>query len=409
MKQLLTIGLILAALLVSTSFMPLVGLNGTQEASAYYREPCRWTSSTIYWRAMSNLTSTDLADSKLAIAGWNDAPVSLFFDQVTSGENIQLYSGYRPDLPDTQGFTIIACNTSTQRFVGVGWVTINDYLTNGLTSQHRQSVIAHEMGHTLGLDENSNPSSTNDEKTLMYPDDLSYSLYKVFVPVLDDIRGAQVWYGGRTSNSQCPPNYNQNGVVEYNPDTPTCSSSNPDLPMTERVTTAGAGNRAFASQYSTSTSMPSVGTTVMMTKVKANTLYRFSLGFHSGTNVADQFNRMATIELDNNGIYASYIDTGGNVKTVTIWSGTPSTTTTYFLEIVVQKSTFKTPVGVYAYKDDGSGSTPPTYLGSAQFDSGVLWNSYGMYFGTGVWTDSSSNPLSNYQVKEYYNRLRSYT
>ncbi len=32
-----------------------------------------------------------------------------------------------------------------------------------------------------------------------------------------------------------------------------------------------------------------------------------------------------------------------------------------------------------------------------------------MFFGTGVWTDSSSNPLPNYQVTEYYNRRRTYT
>lgn len=239
----------------------------------------------------------------------------------------------------------------------------------------------------------------------MYSTSASYSTYHIFVPVLDDIRGAQAWYGSVTSAPECTE-FNQNGDVTY---TGTCSSTNPALPMTERVTTAGAGNRAFASQYATSTSMPAVGTALMMTKVQPSTLYRFSLGFHSGTNVADQFNRMATIELDNNGIYASYIDTGGNVKTVTIWAGTPSTTTTYFLEVVVEKGSFSTPTAVYAYQDNGGGSTPPTYLGSAEFDSGVLWNSYGMYFGTGVWTDSTTSPLSNYQVSEYHNRLRSYT
>lgn len=120
---------------------------------------------------------------------------------------------------------------------------------------------------------------------------------------------------------------------------------------------------------------------------------------------------MVTIELDNDGIKASYVNTGGGVTTTTIWSGTPSTTTRYFLEVVAEQSTTGlTTAAVYAYQDDGGGSTPPTYLGSARFTSGINWNTYNtMYFGTGVWTDNSSNPLSNYSVSEYYDRMRSYT
>ncbi|HKU50075.1 MAG TPA: hypothetical protein VJP79_09000 [Nitrososphaera sp.] len=244
----------------------------------------------------------------------------------------------------------------------------------------------------------------------MYFDSTPYDSYGIFAPTLDDIRGvtsSSLYGGGIAKTPQCFEHNSSGGDVIW---TGTCSSSNAALPMTEKTTVAGT-HRAFASQTNLGQVMPSVGAVLMTVKVKPTTAYRFSLGIHSTNNVADSTNRMATIELDNTGIKASYVNTGGTVSTTTIWSGTPSTSTTYFLEVVAVKSTTGlTVAGVYAYIDNGSGAVEPTFLGSAKFTSGINWNTYGtMHFGTGVWTDSSSNPLSNYQVSEYYNRMRSYT
>lgn len=402
-------GIIVSTLLVMTGILAPLGTNLMQSAEAYVRFSCSQQGPTITYRADSSVPSGYLSAIHLSMANWNNAPVNMFLDEVTSSEKITIKAATNGN----NGITAITswpvagrCNPSTGYMNTPVTITLNTSYLDGYSNQQRQNTIAHETGHAIGLDHaDSGVSDSDAQKTLMYSTNNNYVTYKIYVPVLDDIRAAQAWYGTVTSTSECTE-YNQNGDVVY---TGTCSSGSPALPMTEKVTTAGAGNRAFASQFSSGQSMPSVGTMLMMTKVQPSTLYRFSLGTHSGSNVADSFNRMATIELDNNGIYASYINTGGSVTTVTIWSGTPSTSTTYYLEVVVEQGSFSTPTAVYAYKDDGGGTDAPTYLGSASFDSGVLWNSYSMWHGTGVWTDSGSSPLSNYQVKEYYNRLQSYT
>lgn len=400
-------GIIAATLMIMASFSTPLSNNLMQNAEAYFLLECEQNGPTITWRADSTVTTAYLDAIKLVMANWNNAPVNMFLDQTTSGEEILLTKSNLGN----NGINAITswpgndrCNESTGYMNTPATITMNSYYMDGFSKQKKQNTIAHEVGHAIGL-AHSDTTGTNDEKTLMYSTDANYNTYKIFVPVLDDIRAAQAWYGSVTSTSECTE-FNQNGDVTY---TGTCSGSNPALPMNERVTTAGAGNRASASQYSTGQSLPSVGTVLMMAKVDPNTLYRFGLGVRSYHNVADPVYRMATIELDNNGIYASYVDTGGNVQTVTVWSGTPSTSSVYFLEVVVQKDTFSSPAAVYAYQDNGGGSTPPTFLGSASFNSGILWNSYDMYYGTGVWTDSSGNPLSNYDVTQYYNRLRSYT
>jgi hypothetical protein len=382
--------------------------NYIQKADGYIAYPCEHPSSTILYRTSSGMSTGYLTPIRYAVATWNDVPSTMFLDATTSGERIFIEAaslGFFGPLGQTAFLNSQICNPSTGD-LNTSTITLNTDLLAGAEMEKIQAVAGHELGHAIGLDHTG--SGTNAVKTLMYATIDQYNSYGIFVPTLDEIRAIQFVYGGGIAKTpECSEHNSSGGDIVY---TGTCSSSNAALPMTEKVTTAGT-HRAFASQTSGGQAMPSVGTVLMMTKVKPSTLYRFSLGIHSTNNVADSSNRMATIELDNDGIKVSYVNTGGTVTTTTIWSGTPSTTTTYFLEVVAEKSTTGlTAAAVYAYKDDGGGSTPPTYLGSARFTSGINWGTYStMHFGTGVWTDSSSNPLSNYQVSEYYNRMRSYT
>ncbi|MEM3152591.1 MAG: hypothetical protein QXW26_03950 [Candidatus Nitrosocaldus sp.] len=272
----------------------------------------------------------------------------------------------------------------------------------------KQNTIAHELGHAVvGLGDNRD-TSTNFKATLMYYTDISYTIYKIFAPTLDEIRGTQNIYGTTIPTSTCTP-FTKNGSVTYNG---TCSSDNPALPINLKVLRAGNNNYAFASQYSSSQALPTVGTVMMMTKVNANTPHHFSIGIHTTSNFGDPYNRMITVRLDKsvrNGVQTSYIDTGGNLKIEYLWRGTISTSSTYFLQIVIQQDSFSSPAGVYAYLDDNGGSTPPTYLGSKLVRSGILWNSYNVYYAVGVWSDNEYRLLSDYTVREYYNRLRSYS
>ncbi|WP_337862020.1 matrixin family metalloprotease [Nitrososphaera sp.] len=406
MRGAIFVGTLLSALLVLANIGPLTQMNPIQTAEAYALYGCRHPSSTINYRTDSGMSSGYLTPIRYAVVTFNDVPANFFLDAVTSGERIFINTadlGLFGPLGQTAFANGQICDPGTGN-LNTSTITLNTALLNGEGMEKRQAVAAHELGHAVGL------AHTSNSRTLMYSTIAFFDTYSIFVPTLDEIRGLQsisLYGGGIAYTPTCTPFNSSGGSITWSG---TCSSSNAALPMTERITVAGT-HRAFASQFATGQSMPSVGSVLMMAKVTPTTNYRFSLGIHSGSNVADPTNRMVTIELDNDGIKASYVNTGGGVTTTTIWSGTPSTTTRYFLEVVAEQSTTGlTTAAVYAYQDDGGGSTPPTYLGSARFTSGINWNTYNtMYFGTGVWTDNSSNPLSNYSVSEYYDRMRSYT
>ncbi len=410
MKETVFSGILLSALLVLAAIAPLTQMHPVQSAEAYMLYGCKHPSSTITYRTASGMSTSYLTPIQYAIATFNDVPANFFLDSVTSGGRIYIETaalGAFGPLGQTAFANGQICDPGTGN-LNTSTVTLNTDLLAFEGMEKRQAVAAHEIGHAIGLAHSG--SSSNAQKTLMYATISMFDTYHIFVPTLDEVRALQsstLYGGGIAKTPECYEHNSSGGDVEY---TGTCSSSNAALPMTEKVTTAGT-HRAFASETQNGQSMPSVGTVLMMTKVKPNTLYRFSLGIHSTNNVADSSNRMVTVELDNDGIKASYVNTGGSVTTTTIWSGSPSTSTTYFLEVVAEKSTTGlTTAAVYAYQDDGGGSTAPTYLGSARFTSGINWNTYStMHFGTGVWTDNSGNPLSNYTVSEYYNRMRSYT
>jgi hypothetical protein len=376
--------------------LDVIGTNPVQQASAYVTTGCYFGSSTVTWRAGANLTSTYATDLRYAIADHNNDGTNVFFDEVTSGGNLIAYTWNHPETT-ARGVTFLPAGCSGSYGSSTVSVLINDPVVSGFTSQKRQATWSHELGHALGLDHPTG-SGTNYEATNMKPTATSYDTYGIFYPVLDDIRGIASIYGMSTSTSQCNTS-TQSGSVTY---TGTCSSSNPALPMTEKVTTAGSSNRAFA--YDSTTSLPSVGTILITSKVQPNTLFRFSTGVHTNTNVADGGSRYGTIEVDNDGFKAAWSFLG-LTQTATISSSTPSTTTIYFLELVMQDGKS---ASAHVYQDNGGGSTPPTYIGKATFTPSGSWTGT-KYTGTGVWTDSGSNPKSDYTVSQHFNKQKSYT
>ncbi|GBC72620.1 hypothetical protein HRbin04_00010 [archaeon HR04] len=376
------------------------------EVNAYSRYQCV-VPALLTWQSV-NLPSDYLQAVRLAVVNWNNVPSGLSLSEVSQDGNILIKRENKGD-NRTPGITYFAQCDGTRRPLPV-IIGLNSYYLDGYDILRKQNVVSHELGHAAaGLAHNIG-TSTNSKATLMYENDDSYNIYKIFAPTLDEIRGTQNIYGTTTPTSTCTP-FTKNGSVTYNG---TCSSNNPALPINLKVLQAGNNNYAFASQYSSSQALPTVGTVMMTTKVNANTPHHFSMGIYTTSNFGDPYNRMITVRLDKsvrNGIQTSYIDTGGNLKIEYLWQGTISTSSTYFLQIVIQQDSFSSPAGVYAYLDDGGGSTPPTYLGSKLVRSGILWNSYNVYYAVGAWSDNEYRLLSDYTVREreYYNRLRSYS
>lgn len=360
--------------------------NPNEVANGFILDDCKQPSSIVTWEEDSGgLSTTNRAEFEITTFNYNQLPVDVFFTEVDSGGQIKIGEFNQPD--GALGFYIATC-TNGETYDQGNPVEINVAETSGESSRLRQMVWAHELGHALGLD---HPNSIPSNRSIMHQGTSKYDDNHIFVPVLDDINGLQFIYGTPQSTPQC--NFsNNNGNVDY---IGTCGSEDAALPMTVEVITAGSGHRAFA--YDTAgESLPSSGTALFTTKVTPNTLYRFSTGIHTNTDVFDDGSRYATIELDDDGIKAVNSEL---FPVTTISSDSPEVGTTYFLQLVVQEGVDAV---AYAFEDDGSVVSEPTFLGSATFETSGTWTGT-KYFGTGVWTDSSSNPKSDYDVEFYSN------
>ena len=366
------------------------------ESFAYTQFSCDgWAPNILTWEE-NGLSSTNISNIKEVISNYNQLQIDMYFIEKSSGADVE-FTTYNDIFDDARGFTSpnpsIGCNPEIN---GTFEISLNEGAHTLSSNQKKQATWSHEVGHLLGLN-HPTETGTNADAANMRPTATSYDSHGIFVPVLDDIRGFQDLYGQPDSTPQCT-NYNSNGSIDY---TGTCSSESSALPMTEKITTSGTSFRAFANDTPQGNTMPDSNSLLMTTKVEPNILYRFSMGIHSNTDISDGSSRYATAEIDNSGIFAAWTNPVGTTSTSTISSTTPSTSSTYFLEIISQENDDTT---VYAYIDDSTGTNAPTFLGSAKFLPSLSWSGT-KYFGTGVWTDSGSNPASNYDVTEYYNLM----
>ena len=384
MKKLFQVLIIFSTLVFLSQFYDFGG-----EAYGYNLFPCN-QNSIVTWAEETSLTATNRADLDLALFNINSIPANVFFTEDDTDTDLVVKEIFEA-VPTLGGRAMLVC-AFPPLFEKEGSIAINTFNTDSYPSQKRQAIWAHELLHGLGLDHSGNTTST--ETSLMHASIEMYNSHKIFVPVLDDINGLQAIYGETPSTPQCNFSSN-NGQITY---TGTCSSENSALPMTEEVLTSDSGHRTFAYDKSTGDSLPSSGTALFTTKVTSDTLYRFSTGIHTNTDVSDSDNRFATIELDNDGIKAV---TSNFIPVTTISGSSPQVGTTYFLELVVQEG--KDAVA-YAYEDNGTPTVQPTFLGSATFATSGSWSGT-KFFGTGVWTDNTSNPKSNYDVDFYSNHF----
>ncbi len=398
MKMRATYGLIMASILFAAISIP--GLQNAVQppgqsgslipaAQGYVLYSCKWSTSTITWKSI-NLTSTNLADTKDAIAHWNDAGQNLFIDQTTGTPKLEYYSVTRSDVT-WLGLTVSQCLVPNYTLSTI-------YLNNFKIAGDRIKAVttsAHETGHAIGLD-HTQTSDSDGGGALMWP-----VISSRISAQLDDVRASKAVYGSKTSTSECTE-LNVNGDVTY---TGTCSGSNPALPMTEAVTSATSTSKAFARTTSSATTLPSNGALVMTAKVKANTVGKFIMGAFTSTDINNSLNRVAAIEMSSDGFWLTRSSTSGFVRSQ-ISSTAPIVGQVYYLVLVIRDDQMS---GGYVDKDNGGPTDPPTFLGNPVFTSVQLPWSSSVYYGTGAYTTGTGQPLSSYTVSEYYNLLKSYT
>jgi hypothetical protein len=181
----------LIGIITTMSVMSIVPVN------AYETFGGSWSDTNVRdldWKVKSGIDYYyDIGDAASgATASWQDCVESDCpdFNQVSSG-----YEVYILDYYDDYGYLMFTVNdpdwtstyTYSRIFVNEYWLD-ESYYEN---PQHMQGVMAHELGHTLGLAHEDDYGAI----VLMYPTDLFWWDCGIYQPEYDDISGVVSIYG----------------------------------------------------------------------------------------------------------------------------------------------------------------------------------------------------------------------
>ena len=162
-----------------------------EPAAAYKLLNCKFPTSTLYWQD-SMTTSGYSTVARNSVSAWYATKTPLILTRVTSGANFRLTDGNYGNT-GFDGITYRTCSSDGYNVKApISW--LNTYYTDGYSVAKRQSVMVHEVGHALGLDEFSARSCTN--VPIMQPDtETRYDACLLTTPQSDDVNGIHAMYG----------------------------------------------------------------------------------------------------------------------------------------------------------------------------------------------------------------------
>ncbi len=356
----------------------------------------------------NDASSLDSPHVAMAAEVWNDAPSLVYFYP-----------------PRNQNPTIVVNSTQDQstRFEGVAYnaggygvndkilcsngyinlplaITLDDYFIASSVSNfkvddndYRTGVIAHEFGHTLGLGHTDKGCSLMSGVSILCNTDV------VLFPTVDEVRGLVALYGWAADYD-----FQQKAGQTYP------SSFMP--PSELQVSSPCAGCYA---DLASPGALPNSKIAVMMGYVTPKTLYRFGMEWTVGdalaTTVPTPFARM---ELDNDG--SKFVYWGSSLNVVSLNSTSPTLGSSYFLELAVEQTGKSNALGyevrAHAYvfrgspfSSNGAETLLGHWSGDLYYCNGCQYLEWAAGSGSaaGVWTDSSSNPASDYELDHFWN------
>lgn len=133
---------------------------------------------------------------QLALYSWNNTATPIGFSMVGSGGKVQVYADYWGD----RGWNAITDNydSSGNKWMGTcvsSNVKLNRTFMDNYINQKKQSIIAHELGHTLGLDHNTSDSQKYLKPLMWYQgSDIYYDAWGTYMPTIDEINGINDLY-----------------------------------------------------------------------------------------------------------------------------------------------------------------------------------------------------------------------
>ena len=413
MKKSLIVAILVAVIIVSSETVLTHGLALETSNGSKCTQP-----SPMQITYYSGTSASDSYQVPLAAESWNDMPAMIHLSSIASSGSAAItvastldpsrlflgitFTAGNPDL-------LLTCsngnvNDPTQIIISDYYVSQEEANSTKIfgfqlsDNDFRVHILAHELGHAIGL------AHSQVLCSLMYEslDNIKYCGQGVYFPVVDDIKGAAMLYGWAFDASFASQSVSGNGKVSWEGNGFCVTCPPVDLQVLSPSTSS-------VKVYNNS-ALPSTNIAIMMAYVTPQALYRFNIGWQ--TNFSPFI--FSTLELDNDGAKLVY-EEGTCCAVINLNSSfSPQASSSYFLELVVEQQSGSAAPTTHAYVYQGNIASTN---GAEYFDghsshlmafstpivtSFATWADAASFDGS-VWTDSSSNPPSGYNLDHFWN------